>query len=70
MISNKHIDRFVAIIMAILVIFTLVYTYSPEALPVSTSSDTASKEYAHTLFDADSIISVNIETEENQWEDW
>lgn len=69
MISNKHIGRLVAALMTILVIFTIVYTYFPSSLPVSTSVDAVSMEYASTLFDADSILRVNIEMEESQWED-
>ena len=68
MISSKHIGRIVAVFMALLVIFTLVYTYLPKALPVSTSSDTVSMEYTKTVFDTDSIMRVNIEMDPSQWE--
>lgn len=69
MISSKHIGRLIAVLMAVLVIFTLVYTYFPSALPVSATTDTVSMKYAGTLFDADAILSVNIEMDEAQWED-
>lgn len=67
MISNKYISGATAVLMAALVLFTLIYTYMPSALPASVTQNQVIKEYASTVFDEDSILSVDIQMDEAQW---
>lgn len=55
--------------MTALTIFTLAYTYFPTSIPVAASQDTISMAYTTSLFQEDTILTLDIQMEEEQWAD-
>lgn len=67
MISNKHFNKLVAILMVIAVSFSLIIIVLPK-----NSSSTAyieQPDYVTTIFDDDKVIDINIEMDETAWQE-
>lgn len=66
MISNKHFNKLVAILMIIAVSFSLIII----VLPKSSTSTTyiEQPDYVTTIFDDDKVIEINIEMDETAWQ--
>ncbi len=70
MISNKHITKIAAILMAIVFILCVAAQLFPDMLSSVIQSDTAySMEYEDKLFDTSEIIDINIIMDEAAWQD-
>lgn len=67
MISNKHFNKLVSILMIIAVSFSLILI----ALPKSSTSTTyiEQPDYVTTIFDDDKVIEINIEMDETAWQE-
>ena len=67
MISNKHFNKLVSIIIAIAVSFSLIIV----ALSRSSTSTTyiEQPDYVTTIFDDDKVIEINIEMDETAWQE-
>lgn len=67
MISNKHFNKIVSILISIAVIFSLIII----VLPKSSTSTTYIEQpnYVTTIFDDDKIIEINIEMDETAWQE-
>ena len=67
MISNKHFNKLVAILIIIAVSFSLIII----VLPKSSSSTTyiEQPDYVTTIFDDDKVIQINIEMDETAWQE-
>ncbi len=70
MISNKHITKIAAILMAIVFILCVAAQLFPDMLSSVIQSDTAySMEYTDKLFDTSDIIDINIMMDDDQWQE-
>lgn len=67
MIKSRHISTITAICMAAAVVFTLFFTYAPQALPISAAASQPS--YAEKLFDKDALIEIDIRVDDSQWQE-
>ena len=67
MISNKHFNKIVSILISIAVIFSLIII----VLPKSSTSTTyiEQPDYVTTIFDDDQVIEINIEMDETAWQE-
>ena len=70
MIAHKHITKIIAVIMALAVCLCLVAVVFSDQIKAVAGGDTGvSMEYETALFDTDSVISVNILMDEDDWEE-
>jgi len=67
MISNKHFNKIVSILICIAVTFSLIII----VLPKSSTSTTyiEQPDYVTTIFDNDQVIEINIEMDETAWQE-
>lgn len=69
MIAHKHITKIIAVIMALAVCLCLVAVAFSDQIKAVAGDAGISMEYETALFDTDSVISVNILMDEDDWED-
>lgn len=68
MIASKRINAVIAVLMAVAVVFTAVLTVSPEALGISATATSGALTYPEKLFAENSIMSLNIIVDEEDWQ--
>ncbi len=66
MLSNKHIVKIITAVMSVSVVLCLVLLMFSDKLTAS-ASEGISMEYEDQLFNTDSIISINIIMDEDEW---
>ena len=69
MIAHKHITKIIAVIMALAVCLCLVAVAFSDQIKAVAGDTGVSMEYETALFDTDSVISVNILMDEDDWEE-
>lgn len=69
MIAHKHITKIIAVIMALAVCLCLVAVVFSDQIKAVAGDTGVSMEYETALFDTDSVISVNILMDEDDWEE-
>lgn len=67
MISNKHFNKIVSILISIAVIFSLIIIALPKSLTSTTYIE--QPDYVTTIFDDDKVIEINIEMDETAWQE-
>ena len=67
MISNKHFNAIVAILMVIAICFSSLIVLLPKNITLATSI--TQPNYVTTIFDDDKIIEINIEMSEDAWQE-
>ncbi|MBR5228343.1 MAG: CotH kinase family protein [Firmicutes bacterium] len=67
MLASKKINAVVAVIVAIAVVFTCILAFTPGILGIKSYSE--SPDYLEKLFDKDSVQSINISVDEDQWQE-
>lgn len=67
MISNKHFNKLVAILMVIAVSFSLIIIVLPKSS--STATYIEQPDYVTTIFDDDKVMDINIEMDETAWQE-
>lgn len=67
MISNKHFNKLVAILMVIAVSFSLIIIVLPKSSPTTTYIE--QPDYVITIFDDDKVMDINIEMDETAWQE-
>lgn len=67
MISNKHFNKLVAILMAIAISFSLIIIVLPKSS--STTTYIEQPDYVTTIFDDDKVMYINIEMDETAWQE-
>lgn len=67
MISNKHFNKLVAILITIAVSFSLIIIVLPKSL--SSTAYIEQPNYVTTIFDDDKVIDINIEMDETAWQE-
>ena len=67
MISNKHFNAIVAILMIIAICFSSLIVLLPKNITLATSI--TQPNYVTTIFDDDKVIEINIEMSEDDWQE-
>lgn len=67
MISNKHFNKLIAILMAIAISFSLIIIVLPKSS--STATYIEQPDYVTTIFDDDKVMDINIEMDETAWQE-
>ena len=67
MISNKHFNAIVAVLMVIAICFSSLIMLLPKSSTSSTSIE--QPDYITTIFNDDSVIEINIEMDEDSWQE-
>ena len=67
MISNKHFNAIVAILMVIAICFSSLIVLLPKNITLATSI--TQPNYVTTIFDDDKVIEINIEMSEDDWQE-
>ncbi len=67
MISNKHFNKIVSILISIAIIFSLIIIALPKSLTSTTYIE--QPDYVTTIFDDDKVIEINIEMDETAWQE-
>ena len=67
MISNKHFNKIVSILISIAVIFSLIIIALPKSLTSTTYIE--QPDYVTAIFDDDKVIEINIEMDETAWQE-
>lgn len=67
MISNKHFNKIVSILISIAVIFSLIIIALPKSLTSTTYIE--QPDYITAIFDDDKVIEINIEMDETAWQE-
>ena len=67
MVSNKHITKFIAVLMAVAAILCVLAVGFSDSLVEAFGGTGVSMEYETELFDTDEIITVNIIMDEDEW---
>ena len=67
MISNKHFNAIVAILMIIAICFSSLIVLLPKNITLATSI--TQPNYVTTIFDDDKVIEINIEMSEDAWQE-
>ena len=67
MISNKHFNKIVSILISIAVIFSLIIIALPKSL--TSTTDIEQPDYITAIFDDDKVIEINIEMDETAWQE-
>lgn len=65
MIKSKHINLIIALTLLIAVVFTTVFMFNPQLFGIVKES--AQPEYASKVFNKDNIISMDINVDEEDW---
>ena len=68
MINSKYFNKILAVLLVIALTITILLRYFPDALPI-TSANSQSFDYETKLFDKDSVMSINIVVDEDEWND-
>ncbi len=69
MIANKHVTKIIVVLMAVTVIAVLLCVVFADKLTELAGGTGVSMEYESKLFDTDEIIEINIEIDEDDWND-
>ena len=67
MISNKHFNAIVAVLMVIAICFSSLIVLLPKNITLATSI--TQPNYVTTIFDDDKVIEINIEMSEDDWQE-
>ena len=67
MISNKHFNKLIAILMAIAISFSLIIIVLPKSS--STATYIEQPDYVTTIFNDDKVMDINIEMDETAWQE-
>ena len=67
MISNKHFNAIVAVLMVIAICFSSLIVLLPKNITLATSI--TQPNYVTTIFDDDKVIEINIEMSEDAWQE-
>lgn len=67
MISNKHFNKLIAILMAISISFSLIIIVLPKSS--STATYIEQPDYVTTIFNDDKVMDINIEMDETAWQE-
>lgn len=67
MIKSKYTNIIIAILVALALVFTIVFTYFPNILSIEQSSKVQDKQYESKLFSKNEIMSVDIQIDEDDW---
>ena len=67
MVSNKHITKYIAVLMAVAAILCVLAVGFSDSLVEAFGGTGVSMEYETELFDTDEIITVNIIMDEDEW---
>jgi len=65
---KKHFDKIILISVAAVLVFTLIFTYAPNLLPIDSRNSAMDKEYETKLFGSD-FMTVDIVMDDAQWQD-
>lgn len=68
MIKSKQFNRITGVLIVFALAITILLRYFPDVIPI-TNASAVSYEYESKLFDKDSIMSINIVVDEDDWND-
>ncbi len=69
MAANKHISKLITVLMVAAIIFCILAIGFSEKLTYALGGTSVTMQYENELFDTDEIMEINIEMDEDEWED-
>lgn len=66
MINSKYFNKILAVLLVVALTITVLLRYFPDTLPI-TSANSVSYDYETKLFDKNSVMSINIVVDEDDW---
>ena len=69
MVSNKHVTKLITVLMVAAIIFCILAIGFSEKLTYALGGTSVTMQYENELFDTDEIMEINIEMDEDEWED-